>query len=86
MKSVRCVGLAETDWAKLASEFITETHRGLPMLWVYFPFRDPALEEGRDVLRWPQYVPVEELSASVDWFGATGSIFETDPSIWDLVG
>ena len=85
MQRGRGAGLAESGWAKLAREFIPETHWGLPMLRVYLPFRDPALEEGRDVVRWSQYVPVEELPASVDWFGATESIFQADPSVRDLV-
>jgi hypothetical protein len=78
------VGLAASGWAEWAREVIPETHRGLPMLRVYLPFHDPARAVGDDLVRWSQYVPVEELSASLDWLEVAGQAALTDPSVRDL--
>ena len=55
------------------------------MLRLYLPFRDPALEYGKDIARWSQYVALEDHSASLDWFEATTGIVEEHPSVRDLV-
>ncbi|WP_343317386.1 hypothetical protein AAFM46_08375 [Arthrobacter sp. TMP15] len=78
-------GQARSGWATQARDFIPATHRGLPMLRLYLPFRDPALEYGKDIVRWSQHVAVEDHSASLDWFEATTGIVEEHPSVRDLV-
>ncbi|MHA7270304.1 hypothetical protein [Arthrobacter sp. HLT1-20] len=78
-------GLARSGWATQARDFIPETHRHLPMLRLYLPFRDPALDDGKDIVRWSKYVAVEDHSASLDWFEATDRIAEEQPSVRRLV-
>ena len=67
------------------ARFLPATHRGLPMLRLYLPFRDPTLDVGKDIVRWSRYVAVEDHSASLDWFEATAGIAEEQPSIRGLV-
>lgn len=55
------------------------------MLRLYLPFRDPTLEDGKDVVRWSRYVAVEDHAASLDWFEATAGIAEEQPSVRGLV-
>lgn len=78
-------GLAESGWATQARDFIPATHRGLPMLRLYLPFRDPTVDDGKDIVRWSRYVAVEDHSASLDWFEATADIAEEQPSVRGLV-
>ena len=53
-------GLAESGWATQARDFIPATHRSLPMLRLYLPFRDPALDDGKDIVRWSRYIEVDD--------------------------
>lgn len=76
---------AQSGWARFAREFIPATHRGLPMLRLYLPFLDPALEQGQDVVRWSQYVDVEEEPASLNWFEATRAIADEQAAVRGLV-
>jgi hypothetical protein len=85
MKGSEGVRLAESGQARLAREVIPKTHRELPMLRIYLPFRSPALGEGHDVVRWSQYVSVEEQPAALDWFEVAEQLANTDPSVRDLV-
>ncbi|MBP3042919.1 hypothetical protein KKR91_07860 [Arthrobacter jiangjiafuii] len=78
-------GLEESGWATHAREFIPSTHRGLSMLRLYLPFRDPTLDDGNNIVRWSRYVSVEDHSASLDWFEATAGIAEELPSVRGLV-
>ena len=78
-------GLEETGWATHARDFIPSTHRGLSMLRLYLPFRDPTFDEGKNIVRWSRYVSVEDHSASLDWFEATAGIAEEQPSVRGLV-
>lgn len=55
------------------------------MLRLYLPFRDPTLDDGKDIVRWSRYVAVEDHSASLDWIEATAGIAEEQPSIRGLV-
>lgn len=84
MTSTQGVGLAASGWAELAREFIPATHRQLPMLRVYLPFHDPAGTEGDDIVRWSQYVSVEEQPASLDWSEVAEQAALTDPSVRNL--
>lgn len=81
MKRPLGVGLAESGWARLAREVIPETHRELPMLRVYLPF----LDEGPEIVRWSQHVPVEDYPASLDWFDVAEQVAPTNPAVRDLV-
>lgn len=85
MKESQGVELAKIGRARLAREVIPETHRGLPMLRIYFPFRDPGFREGHDIVRWSQYVSVEDQPASLDWFEAAEQVATTNSSVGDLV-
>ena len=78
-------GLEETGWATHARDFIPSTHRGLSMLRLYLPFRDPTFDEGKNIVRGSRYVSVEDHSASLDWFEATAGIAEEQPSVRGLV-
>ncbi|MFB7890983.1 hypothetical protein ACFC1I_02110 [Microbacterium sp. NPDC056044] len=77
----RSAALAESGWHTAARDFVPESHRELPMLRVYLPFRNRA----DDVVRWSRYVDVEEHPASLDWFEATSRIAEDEPAVRDLV-
>ena len=77
--------LEESGWATRACAFIPSTHRGLPMLRLFLPFRDPSLDESENIVRWSRYVSLEDHSASLDWFEATAEIAEDEPSIRGLV-
>lgn len=61
---INSVGL--TDEAKqLATDFIPEAHRTLPLLRLFLPFMDP---EG-DYVRWSRFVPMDDpAAATVGWF------------------
>lgn len=74
-----------SDQPVLARDFIPASHRGLPMLRVYLPFRDPARELGQDVVRWSDHVDLETLSASVDWYEATDPVVGDRPAVRTLV-
>lgn len=50
------------------------------MLRLYLPF----IDRGGNVVRWSEYVNVEEHSASLDWFEATRHLLDDNPSISDL--
>lgn len=54
------------------------------MLRFYLPFHDPARPEGNDIVRWSQYVSVENQPASLDWSEVAGQIALTNPSVRDL--
>lgn len=60
----RTVELDKSGWHAAARDFVPASHRELPMLRVYLPFRD----RGGRFVRWSKYVHVEEHSASLDWF------------------
>lgn len=77
----RRFGLAEEGWSASARDFVPEAHRELPMLRVYLPF----LGSDGEIVRWSQYVDVEEHSASLNWFEATDRIAERDPAVRELV-
>lgn len=83
--SAEAGGFAESDRARFARDFIPQSHRRLPMLRVYLPFRDPSLDEDQDVVRWSQYVDVEAHAASLDWFEAADRIVGDQPSVRHLV-
>lgn len=78
-------GLAESGWATQARDFIPATHRSLPMLRLYLPFRDPALDDGKDIVRWSRYIAVDDNSASLDWFEVSARIAEEQPSVRGIV-
>lgn len=78
-------GLEESGSATRACAFIPSTHRGLPMLRLFLPFRDPSRDESENIVRWSRYVSLEDHSASLDWFEATAEIAEDEPSIRGLV-
>lgn len=73
-------GLAESGWTTLAREFVPLSHRNLPMLRIYLPFRD----DDNALVRWSAYVPVEEHSASLNWFEAADSVADQHPAVRDL--
>lgn len=77
----RRVELDESGWHTLARDFVPVSHRDLPMLRVYLPFKD---RDGHFV-RWSKYVDVEEHTASLNWFEATGPLAEEQPAIRKLV-
>jgi hypothetical protein len=54
------------------------------MLRVYLPFHDRTRPEGDDIVRWSQYVLVEDRPASLDWSEAAGQIALTKPSVREL--
>lgn len=76
-------GLSKSGWGKFAREFIPQTHRHLPMLRLYLPFRDHRAGR-RSVVRWSRYVDVEEQPASVDWFEATARTADEEPAVRKL--
>lgn len=72
--------LAESGWTMLAREFVPASHRHLPMMRVFLPFHDRRGE----VVPWSRYVPVEEHSASLNWFDAADAVAEEEPAVRDL--
>lgn len=77
----RTVGLDASGWHTAARDFIPASHRELPMLRVYLPFKD---RDGNFV-RWSRYVDVEGHPASLNWFEATRDLSEEEPAVRDLV-
>ncbi|WP_203580703.1 hypothetical protein [Microbacterium hibisci] len=68
-----------------ARSYIPRSHRALPMLRLYLPFRDPSLPTGDDVVRWSRFVDVEEQPASLSWFEVADRVAEEKPEVRDLV-
>ena len=64
----------------LASAFIAESHRGLPMLRMLLPLIDPA---GRRV-RWSEFVSLGDELASLDWWEVVDRVGEDRPEIHDI--
>lgn len=79
------IGLEESGRATYACDIIPSTHRDLPMLRLFLPFREPSLDETENIVRWSRYVSVEDQSASLDWFEATAGMAQEQPSIRGLV-
>ena len=75
------VELEQSGWHTPARDFISASHRDLPMLRVYLPFIDP---DGNSV-RWSRYVDVDEHPASLNWFEATRHLAATQPQVRELV-
>lgn len=77
--------LGRVEWPTRARDFIPATHKRLPMLRLFLPFRDPDLDEENDWVRWSQYVTVQDHPASLDWYEATADIAREQPSVSGLV-
>lgn len=71
--------LSEQGW--LASDFIPESHRGLPMLRIFLPLVD---KHGHYV-RWSRFGPFDEAIASLDWFELADRVAIEEPDVRDLV-
>ena len=78
-------GLTVHGGRNAIADFVPMSHRRLPMLRLYLPFRDPTLPDGTDAVRWSRYVDVEEESASLSWFVVADRVVEHDPSVRDVV-
>lgn len=74
--------IASEGHARLAREFIAESHRGLPMVRILLPMRGG---HGGSAVRWSEYVALDEELASLDWWDVVERNAEDRPEIRDLV-
>jgi hypothetical protein len=67
--------------AVTADDYVPASHRSLPMVRVFLPFRDAA----GGVVRWSRYVDVGARPASLPWSEVLSEVGDSHPSARDLV-